>query len=470
MPEISVAYAAPPTLRRMMRSDAFFRVAVGPVGSGKSSACVMELVRRASLQAPAPDKARRTRFAVVRNTYRELQDTTRKTFEKWIPSPLGQWREAHFAFDLKAPLEDGTYVESEILFRALDKPKDIGKLLSLELTGAYFNELREIPKTIIDAMKTRVSRFPSKDLGGPTWFGMWADTNPWHTGHWGQAVFKKPPPGWELYRQPGGRSPAAENVSNLESGYYDRLIAGSDSEWIKVYVDGEDAASAVGSIWGDAISALGEQGEFSHGTDDVFTSWDLGRSDSTAIWFWRLRDRERIDVIDHYENHLHGMDHYFGVVDSKPYRYVMHWLPHDAAAKTLASEVSVEDQCRAHWPGKVQIGPGLSVQDGLQAARWLLEKGRVRFHPRCDDGLDALRAYRREWDPEARAFSNTPVHDWSSHTADAFRYLACVAKVTGIIMVKPPPPPPPVIPSMHHAWTLDQLWKDHEEDKGRGRI
>jgi hypothetical protein len=466
-------YKAPPTLARMMRSNAFVRIVVGPVGSGKSSACVIELLRRASEQAPDAGGVRRTRFAVVRNTYRELQDTTRKTFESWIPLEAGKWREADFAFDVKAKLSDGTSVESEILFRALDKPKDVKKLLSLELTGAYFNEIREIPKTILDAMKARVIRYPAVKDGGQTWKGIWADTNPWHNGHWGYSLFKKPPPGWELYRQPSGRSPLAENKAHLDPEYYDLLLAGADTEWIKTYIDGEDAASAVGSIWGDAIAGLGEQREFAHPTDEVFTSWDIGRADSTAIWFWRVRNRNQIEVLDWYENSLQGPEHYFDVVDGKGFKYVKHWLPHDAAALTLASQSSFEDQCRLRWPGKVAIGPNLSLLDGLAAARWLLERDRIRFHPRCSGGLDALRAYRREWDPDARAYSNTPVHDWSSHTADAFRYLACVVKVTGLIMAARPGPPKPAAPQQGHdgTWTLDKLFADNEADKhGRRRI
>jgi hypothetical protein len=462
-----INYSAPPTLSRLQGSDAFFRLAMGPVGSGKTSACVVEMVRRAIEQEPF-EGVRRTRFAVVRNTYRELEDTTRKTFESWIPESFGSWREADFAFDLRLPLEDGTTVESEILFRALDRPKDVKKLLSLELSGCYFNELREIPKTIVDAMKTRVSRYPAKKDGGPTWFGIWGDTNPWHQAHWGHLVFRDPPPGWEIYRQPSGRSANAENLDNLEANYYERLIAGADSEWIKVYVDGEDAASVVGSIWGDAIAALGEQPAFAHGNGEVFTAWDLGRADATAIWWFRSVDRERIEVIDHYENHLQKLAHYFDVIDSKSYVYAKHWLPHDARAKTLQTGVSVLEQSLQRWPGKVAIVPSLSIQDGLAAARWLLEKKRIRFHPRCEKGLDALRAYRRQWDPESRAYSNTPVHDWSSHTADAFRYLALVVKRSGLLKhvadeARAAAEPKKVeIPSLAKAITWDRFW-EHEQ-------
>jgi phage terminase large subunit len=116
----------------------------------------------------------------------------------------------------------------------------------------------------------------------------------------------------------------------------------------------------------------------------------------------------------------------------------------------------------------VQIGPALSLLDGIQAARWLLEQ-KCRFHPRTGDGVEALRSYHYEWDADTKSYSRKPEHDWSSHTADAFRYAAVVAKVTMNLM-KPAPAPAVVIPSID-SFTLDQLWKYHDEEQsGRERI
>jgi hypothetical protein len=463
----AIEYTPPATLRRMLRSNAFARVAKGPVGSGKSSACVMEILRRATEQA-AVDGIRRTRFAIIRNTYRELRDTTRRTFEQWIPAQIGKWREADFAFDISVALADGTRVESEILFRSLNRPEDVKKLLSLEITGAYVNELKEIPKRVIDVLETRVGRFPSKVHGGPTWFGWWADTNPWHIGHWGQKLFKQPPPGYELYPQPGGRSPRAENTGNLPDGYYERLCYGKDAEWIRVYIDGEDAASDVGSIYGTLLEKYNLE-DFEHPRDGVFCSYDLGFTDSTAVWFWRINSLGGLDFVDHYESHGQPLSHYFDVIDQRGYQVVKHWLPHDAAARTLASGTSVQDQFLRQYPGRVQIGPALSLLDGIQAARWLLEQ-KCRFHPRTGDGVEALRSYHYEWDADTKSYSRKPEHDWSSHTADAFRYAAVVAKVTMNLMRKPAPAPAVVIPSID-SFTLDQLWKYHDEEQsGRERI
>ena len=232
---INIDYTPPPTLARFLQSSAFVRAIMGPIGSGKSSVCVIEIVRRAMEQAPGPDGLRRTRFAVIRNTYRELQDTTRKTFEEWVPAPLGEWREADLSFNLS--FDD---VRAEILFRALDRPEDVRKLLSLELTGAWINEAREIPKPVFDMIQGRIGRYPSKNQGGPTWYGLWLDTNPPDRDHWFYRVFEELKPKEHiLFRQPGARSTEAENRDNLPPRYYERLIAGKDDDWVKVFVDGD---------------------------------------------------------------------------------------------------------------------------------------------------------------------------------------------------------------------------------------
>lgn len=231
-------------------------------------------------------------------------------------------------------------------------------------------------------------------------------------------------------------------------------------------------AANVGSVWGDLVEALERiQGvaEFEHEQDGVFTSWDLGHTDATAIWFWRINKDRAVDVIDHYEAHGRPMSHYFDVVDERGYAYVKHCLPHDARAKTLQTGSSILEQSLKHWPGKVVITPQLSLADGIQAGRWLLQQP-IRIHTRCGEGIEALRQYHYEYDEDTKAFGLKPEHDWSSHTADAFRYLALVVKYGELVTRKALPPKPIMIPGHDHTWTLDQLFKDNEESKGRRRI
>lgn len=469
-----VAYTAPPTLARMMKSDAFVRAAIGPVGSGKSSACIIEIVRRAMTQAPGNDGTRRTRFAVIRNTYSQLRDTTRKTFEQWLPPGLGQWHEQPFAYEIDKPLRDGTRVHCEVLFRALDRPEDVNKLLSLELTGAYINEAREMPKHVLDVLQTRVGRYPSKAQGGPSWFGIWMDTNPWPTSHWGYELFsKEKPEGFALFEQPGGREPNAENVENLPPGYYSRLCHGKDAEWVAEYVDGKYPSSDRGSVYGDLIERLevrGGVGEFEHPTDGVFAAFDLGVSDATAIWWWRLNEGGAPDFIDWYEATGKGMSHYFDVLDQRGYKLEKIWLPHDARQRTFQTGVSTLDQFIGKYgAAKVGIGPELDRENGIAASRWLLEQP-MRIHARCADGLKRLRAYRYVWDETKKVFSKTPLHDWTSHTADGFRYSALVAKASWeAVRPKPEAKKPPPARDMN-SFTLEELFADNESHKRRERV
>ena len=263
MSDLEVHYDAPPTLGRFLGSDAFVRMAIGPFGSGKSSACCVEVPRRAAETPACRDGVRRSRWAIVRNTYRELEDTTRKTFAQWVPSELGEWSEQDFTFTMR--FED---VVSEVMFRALDRPDHVKKLLSLELTGAYCNEAREIPKAVFDAIQGRVGRYPRiDDIPMDRWWkpgifaywhGVWGDTNPPDTDHWIYRIFEEEKPRvfidvvnrltgkaekverkFERFKQPGGRSRGAENLDHLQPGYYQTLALGKDADWIKVYIDGE---------------------------------------------------------------------------------------------------------------------------------------------------------------------------------------------------------------------------------------
>lgn len=241
-----IRYAATPTLARFHTSNAFYRGIMGPVGSGKSTAMCMELIQRAQRQAPGQDGLRRSRFAVVRNTYRELADTTLKTWLDWFPEDLfGRFSRTSMTHVLR--FGD---VRMEVLFRSLDRPGDVKKLLSLELTGAWFNEARELPKAIIDAMGDRVERFPPKRDGGCTWAGVIMDTNPPDTDHWWYRLAEEErPKGWAFFHQPGGLlelsgqggqasfvpNPAAENLANLPAAYYLKRMEGKPADHVRVY-------------------------------------------------------------------------------------------------------------------------------------------------------------------------------------------------------------------------------------------
>ena len=131
-------------------------------------------------------------------------------------------------------------LDLEVLFLALDRDEDVRKLMSLELTGAWLNEAREIPKAILDALTGRVGRYPPIRDGGPTWSGILLDTNPPDTEHWWYRMAEvETPADYQFFRQPAGTSEEAENITNLPTNYYQRAAAGKDPDWLKVYVQGE---------------------------------------------------------------------------------------------------------------------------------------------------------------------------------------------------------------------------------------
>lgn len=187
------------------------------------------------------------------------------------------------------------------------------------------------------------------------------------------------------------------------------------------------SAALQGAFYGRQLNEIERAGHIRKVEYDpnrkVHTAWDIGLKDDTAIWFFQKAPFE-IHVIDHYSAYGERMPHYAKVLQDKGYLYGTHWLPHDARPETFAAENSVLKQAVALLPGgDIKIAPAHDVQDGIEAVRAILP--RCWFDAeRCYLGLEALRNYQREYDDELKVFRKTPRHDWASHAADAFRYLA----------------------------------------------
>lgn len=152
----------------------------------------------------------------------------------------------------------------------------------------------------------------------------------------------------------------------------------------------------------------------------TYTAWDLGVGDSTAIWVCQVAGQER-RLIDFYENHGVGLDSYVKWIRDSGYTQAEHILPHDVEVRELGSGKSRKEALQ-DLGLSITVCPRVSVDDGIQAVRRLLPN--CYFHPKTKQGLDALRNYRREYDERRNVFYDKPLHDWSSHAADAFRYLA----------------------------------------------
>lgn len=202
-----------------------------------------------------------------------------------------------------------------------------------------------------------------------------------------------------------------------------------------------------GSFYGALLSVMEDLGlicEFPFATDKVYTHWDIGFTDSTAIWFWRFRPDGGVDIIDCYEAHGLPVNHYVEVLASKPYEYAGHFLPHDGndSRFKFATGLTIKEQLRAVLPN-IHIVPKLSKEDGIQAVRVLLApSNRTRIHKKnCKEGLAAIDHYQREYDEDTRTYSKDAVHDWSSHYADSLRYLAVSVRALREMSVVVPPEP-----------------------------
>jgi len=247
------------TLRAFLLSDAFARVLTGPFGSGKTVASIIEIFRRACAQAPSPDKVRRSKWMAVRSTYPQLERTTIASWRQWFDDRFGRfsWGPPP-THEIVMPLSDGTILNLEVQFVALDGLSAEADLRGFEGTGIWLNELREIPKTVVDFALGRVGRFPAKKDGGPSWYGIIADTNAPDSDHWLYKLAEEhKPEGWEFFKQPGGvlkidgvwrPNPEAENQANLPPNYYLRQLAGQTEDWIKVYLANEYGYAIDGKV------------------------------------------------------------------------------------------------------------------------------------------------------------------------------------------------------------------------------
>lgn len=233
-----------------MMSSAFARFVVGPVGSGKTTGMIMEILRRAIEQAQGPDGVRHTRFAIVRQTLLQLKMTVLLDVMTWL-RPVAEYKVSEQLVRLKF-----ADVDCEIFLIPMEDEDDQKRLLSMQLTGCFISECIEIDPGLVAAISGRCGRYPSAADGGCTWFGVFGDTNaPTEGSEWWKLFEDQKPPDWQIFFQPGGLEPLAENLEWLTQTaetlklplddearrlqgrkYYERLARGHNADWIKRYV------------------------------------------------------------------------------------------------------------------------------------------------------------------------------------------------------------------------------------------
>lgn len=184
-------------------------------------------------------------------------------------------------------------------------------------------------------------------------------------------------------------------------------------------------AAIVGAYYGKQMAQAERDGRVTVVPYDpmipVNTYWDLGMDDSTAIWFVQQTPMER-RVIDYYESSGVGLHDYLRVLQQKNYYYGTHFAPHDIEVRELGTGKSRREAALSLGI-KFEVAPNLPIQDGIEAARRILPKCWFDAN-KCAKGVEALKQYRREWNEKLGVFRGNPLHDWTSHAADAFRYFA----------------------------------------------
>ncbi len=255
---IDMNISFPPTVSAYMQSDARHRYIVGPFGSGKTVGSITELIRRCAMQKRSTlTGKRKSRWAVVRNTMPELRETTMKSFFDWFPDgSIGRYMSTTKTYHVN----QGD-IEAEIVFCALDDERDVKKLLGMELTGANLAEFREIPRAIVETLDGRLGRYPRITEGGPSWVGMWGDSNmPEEESYWWAKMEGRNPDDiksampndWAIFKQPAAMirhgantattratytlNPLAENLANLPADYYPNLVKDKNDDFIRVNV------------------------------------------------------------------------------------------------------------------------------------------------------------------------------------------------------------------------------------------
>lgn len=443
MPDITYNVEGSPVLRSFLTArDAAIEGLMGPFGSGKSVGCLMKLVMLAHEMPPMRDGKRRARFAVVRNTYPQLHDTTIQTVMAWLPESQG-WGRLYKA-DHRYVIDGFDGVEIELLFRALDRPDHVQNLLSLEVTGAWCNEAREIPREVIGPLFGRCGRWPPRGETGPYDRHMVLDTNPPDTESWWYKTFEEDKPeGWRLYRQPGGRSPQAENIANLPPRYYEDMAGAMTADECKVYIDAEYGFLQTGRPVYPEYRDDWHCREFEVIRAPVLRCWDFGLT--PAAVFVQVAPNGQVRVFDEVCAERAGITAFAPVV-SKYTRATYPWARED---KGLLRDVGdpagdTPSQTDERSCFDLMHAQGIDIQPGVQDVTMRQESVRsllsgaidgdpaILVHPRCKlirKGFAGEYRYRRLLVGGADArYALTPDKNRFSHPHDALQY-GCVELV-----------------------------------------
>lgn len=431
--EIKYSYKPVPTIAKFSENDAFLRALVGPLGSGKSSGCVIEILTRACAQVPGPDGIRRSRWVVIRESYPQLRDTTMKTFFQWAPPHrFGTFKHSENLYTIEA--FENTKIE--VIFRALDRSESVSNLLSLEVTGGWINEAKDVNWAIVEALQGRVGRYPSRADGGPTWHGVIMDTNPPDTDSkfykfWEETEYN--PKFAAIFKQPSGLSKEAENLENLPPNYYKTISTGKDPEWVKVFVHGE-----YGFVR-DGRAVYPEYVDTTHCSEDIkslsyetlYRGWDFGLTPSCV--FAQLTPHGQLIVLDELVSESMGVDQFSDEVIAYSTQHYPDMQFQDIGDPAGAQRAQTDEKTCF----QILHRKGILIEPGMQSPTIRMESVRrpltrlvagkpgFQIHPRCKilrKGFMGGYQYRRLQTSQEK-YTAVPDKNQYSHPHDALQYV-----------------------------------------------
>lgn len=242
-------YIPSQTGKEFILDQSYIKLIMGPVGGGKSTVCLFDLLARAQAQAPF-EGLRRTKFGILRNTSAQLKATVKPMIDEWLVTipqqtqgrAMGHWRVTDNTFEIQGELPDGTHMLTELVMLNADTPDDVRRLLSLQLTAAWVEEAREVDEEVFKGLLGRVDRFPGAAAGGVSYPGVICSTNaPALNSYWHQMI-TRPPANMRVFIQPpavledGSVNPEADNLLFLGQNYYPNLLQANTEGWCDVYL------------------------------------------------------------------------------------------------------------------------------------------------------------------------------------------------------------------------------------------
>jgi phage terminase large subunit len=382
-----------------------FGVIVAHRRAGKTVACICDLILNAK-KAPYSN----ARFSYIAPQYNQAKDIAWEYLKQYtIPMlnldgkeegiPKGTINES----ELKVTLPNG----ASIRLYGADNPS---RLRGLYHDGVILDEYADMDARIWEVIRPSLS----DRHGWCVWIGTPRGHNDFYNIY--QRAIKE---NWYVSKL------KATDTNILAKGEIEQAKHDLSKDQFEQEYQCSFEASIRGAYYGDEMQTAEEEERITAVHYDksleVHTSWDLGIGDSTAIWFIQLIGNE-IRLIDHYETSGVGLDHYAKVLKDKPYVYGTHILPHDVMVSELGTGKSRFEMLKSLGI-EPTVAPKIGVDDGIQAVRSQLN--RCWFDKnKCERGVEALKLYRKSYDEKNRAFKNKPLHDWTSHSADSFRYMA----------------------------------------------